>query len=161
MAVRDGGPLPQPVPRLEGRNGSIWRGHTIYRRTQEDLAEEFGITQARVSQIITEVRAGIPKHDLDAMRQESLDLYSELGRRALEIVDLVPAPVFVGKDGSIAYDESGEVVRDYTGRLRAMETAAKFDAERRKLMGLDAAQKAEVSGNVTYQIVGIDPADLS
>jgi hypothetical protein len=146
---------------LEGRDGKIWRGITIYRRTQSDLAKEFGISQQRVGQIYEEVKASIPAHDLDVMRRESLELYAELGRRALEIVDLVPAPIFVGKDGSIAYDDKGEVVRDYTGRLRAMETAAKFDAERRKLMGLDAAQKAEVSGNVTYQIVGVDPADLS
>lgn len=146
---------------LEGRNGVIWRGHTIYRKTQEALAEEHGISQARVSQIIAQVKASIPDHDREQMRQESIELYAELTRRALEIVDLVPAPIYVGKDGSIAYDDDGAVVRDYSGRLRAMETAAKMDAELRKLMGLDAATKSEVSGAVRYEIVGVDVADLT
>lgn len=156
---RDGGA--QRASRLEGRNGSIWRAHTIYRRTMEDIAEEFGISQPRVSQIIADVRASIPVHDLDQMRNQSVELYAELTRRALEIVDLVPAPIFVGKDGSIAYDDDGEVVRDYSGRLRAIETASKMEEHTRKLMGLDSALKSEVSGSIKYEIVGVDPEDLS
>jgi hypothetical protein len=156
---RDGGKRIEP--QLEGRNGSVWRAVTIYRRTYEDVAEEFGISKQRVGQIVADVKASIPTTDLDQMRQESLELYAELGRRALEIVDLVPAPIFVGKDGVIARDENGEPVRDYSGRLRAMETAANFDRERRKLMGLDAAQKAEVSASVKYEIVGVNTEDLS
>lgn len=156
---RDGGRAFEPS--LEGRNGSVWRAVTIYRRTYEDVAHEHGISKQRVGQIIADVRAQIPQVDLDAMRQESMDLYSELGRRAMEIADLVPAPIFVGKDGNIALDENGEPVRDYSGRLRALETAAKFDEHRRKLMGLDAAQKAEMSAQVRYEIVGVNTEDLS
>lgn len=156
---RDGGKAIEP--QLEGRNGSIYRAVTIYRRTYEDVAHEFGISSGRVSQIVADVRAKIPVTDLDQMRQESMELYAELGRRAMEIVDLVPAPIFVGKDGKIARDEHGEPVRDYSGRLRAIETAAKMDEYRRKLLGLDAAQKAEVSAHVKYEVVGIETQDLS
>lgn len=152
---------PRPGRELEGRNGLIWRGATIYRRTQDDLAQEYGLSQQRVSEILAAVRASIPDHDKDLMRLESIELYADLTLRAMEIVDLVPAPVFVGKDGSIAYDDNGRVVRDYSGRLRAMETAAKMDAERRKLMGIDAAEKSEVSGSLRVEVVGLDPADLS
>lgn len=147
--------------RLEGRNGEIWRRYSVYRWTQERIAEEFEISQERVSQIISEIRASLPADDLAEMRKQSLELYAELTARALEIADMVPAPVFVGKDGSIAYDTDGNVVRDYTGRLRALETAAKFDAETRKLMGLDAAQKAEVASTVRYELVGVNPEDLT
>ena len=146
--------------RMEGRDGEIWRGYTVYRKTQSRLAAEYGLSQARISEIIRDARASIPQHDRDEMRQQSLELYAELTRRAMEIADLVPAPVVVGKDGDILY-ENGKIVRDYTGRLRAMETAAKFDAETRKLMGLDAASKTEVSGSVKYEVVGIDADDLS
>jgi len=159
MGNRDGGS--RPNPQLEGRNGSIWRAVTIYRRNYEDVADEFGISKARVAQIIQQVRESIPVTDLDAMRRESLELYAELTRRALEIADQAAAPIFVGKDGTIAYDENNNVVRDYTGRLRAMETAAKFDAETRKLMGLDSATKAEISGSFKVEIVGVSPDELS
>jgi hypothetical protein len=147
---------------LEGRNGEIWRAYTIYQKTQEAIAQEFGISQARVSQIVREVRASIPENDREEMRQESLELYREMTRRALEIADLVPAPLVAGKDGEPVIDpETHKPVRDYTGRLRAMETALKFDLERRKLMGLDSATKVETSGAVRFEIVGVDVDDLT
>jgi hypothetical protein len=146
---------------LEGRNGEIYRKYTVYRWTQAKIAEHYGIAQSRVHQIIKAVQATIPKHDLAEMRQQSLELYAELTARALEIADLVPAPVFVGKDGAIAYDEDGNVVRDYSGKLRAMETAARFDQETRKLMGLDAASKSEVMSQVKYEIVGLSSDDIA
>jgi len=147
--------------RLEGRNGQVVRRYTIYRQTQAQIADDLDISQARVSEIIAEWRASTPAVDLDAMRQQSLALYAELTERALEIADLAGAPIAVGKDGKIFYDENGEVVRDHSGRLRALETAAKMDAETRKLMGLDAAGRMEISGSVRYELVGIDPEDLS
>jgi hypothetical protein len=36
-----------------------------------------------------------------------------------------------------------------------------MDGETRKLMGLDSATKSEVSGSITYEVVGIDENDLS
>jgi hypothetical protein len=159
MEKRDGGG--RTSPKLEGRNGSVWRAVTIYQRTHEDVADEFGISSSRVGQIVDEVRASIPTVDLDKMRRQSIELYAELTNRALEIVDLVPAPIFVGKDGQIAYDDNGEVVRDYSGRIRAIETAAKMQEHTRKLMGLDSAMKAEISGAVRYEIVGVQPEELS
>src|SRR6187551_3564988 len=108
--------------RFEGRNGQVIRRYTIYRQTQEQIAEDLGISQERVSQLIREWRASTPAVDLDAMRQQSLALYAELTERALEIADLAGAPIAVGKDGIVLEDpETGQVVRDYSGRLRAIE----------------------------------------
>lgn len=146
---------------LEGRNGEIWQDYTVRRMSQERIAAKHGIGQQRVSQIIREVREKIPAVDLDEMRLKSVELYSDLVRRAMDIVDLAPAPVFVGKDGSIAYDEDGSVVRDYGGRIAAMRTAADMEKEIRKLYGLDAAEKVEQSGSVRFEIVGVDVSDLS
>ena len=146
---------------LDGRNGDIWRRYSVYRWTQERIADHYGVTQQTVSEIIRRVREALPVDDLAEMRKQSLELYAELTARAMEIADMVPVPVFVGKDGSIAYDPDGNVVRDYTGRLRALETAAKFDAETRKLMGLDAASKQEISSQVRYEIAGISTDDLT
>ena len=141
----------------------MWQLYTLYRMNQAQVAAEVGISQQRVSEILRDVRASIPEDDKALMRAESLELYRELTRRAMEIADLVPAPVVVGKDGDILRDPDDPdlpVVRDYSGRLRAMETAAKFDAETRKLMGLDAATKTEVGGSVRYEVVGVDVTEL-
>jgi hypothetical protein len=50
-------------PRLDGRNGEIWRGYLLG-RTQEALADEHGIAQQRVSQILAEVRDALGTDDL-------------------------------------------------------------------------------------------------
>lgn len=151
---------PQGVA-LDGRNGEVYRKYTVYRWTQEKIAAHYDISRQRVGQIIKAVSDTIPKHDLAEMRQQSLELYAELTARALEIADLVPAPVFVGKDGEIARDEDGNVVRDYSGKLAAMDTARRMDLETRKLMGLDAAAKQEVMSQVRYEIVSVDTSDLT
>lgn len=146
---------------LEGRDGEVYRAVTVYRKSQERVAKEFGISQQRVSQILAEVRKQLPETDLDIMRSESLELYADLGRRALEIVDLTPAPLLAGKDGTPQIDpDTGETIRDFGGRLKAMDMAIKIDLERRKLMGLDAATKAEVAGAVRFEIAGVDLDDL-
>jgi hypothetical protein len=157
--VSDGG-RPQGLP-LEGRNGEIWRASAVYRKTQAAIAEEFGIAQSRVSDILAEVRRSIPENDLDLMRSQSLDLYADLMRRAVEIVDLTPAPLLAGKDGTPQIDpDTGKTIRDYGGRLNAMAMALKIDEQARKMMGIDAATKAEVAGAVRFEIAGVDLDDL-
>lgn len=146
---------------LEGRNGEIWQDYTVRRMSQERIAAKHGISQQSVSRIIREVREKIPAVDLEEMRLKSVELYSDLIRRAMDIVDLAPAPVFVGKEGSIAYDENGSVVRDYSGRIAAMRAAGDMEKEIRKLYGLDAAEKIEQSGSVRFEIVGVDMGDLT
>lgn len=44
--------------------------------------------------------------------------------------------------------------------LAAQKLALAADEREAKLLGLDAAQKVNVSGGVTYEVVGVDPADL-
>jgi transcriptional regulator with XRE-family HTH domain len=135
--------------RLLGRNGAIWLGY-CRGKTQEALAQEHGITQGRVSQIIKEVRDTIPELDRAEMVQKSLDLLERLQAGALEIWDMAPAPVTVGQYGEILRDpDSDEVIRDHAGRLRALETAVKVGKEIRQLVGLDAAQKLDL--NVSAQ----------
>ncbi len=133
--------------RLEGRNGVIWRKY-ITGWTQERLAEEYGIHQTRVSQIIQQVRDSIPEDTRQALVLESVDMLRELMAGAVEVWQMAPVPVTVGKDGDILRDpESGDVVRDHGGRLRALETALKVQESIRRLVGADAAKGLDV--NVT------------
>lgn len=133
------------LARLAGRNGLIWRDYCAG-MTQEALAHREGISQARISQIIAQVRESIPNEDREHEVQRSLELLHELRAGALEVYRMAPAPVFVGKDGVAAQDpETLEYVRDHTGRLRALETALKVDQRISTLLGLDAAQKLDMN----------------
>jgi hypothetical protein len=161
--------------RLDGRNGEVWRRHTIYGWTQERCAEHFEISQSRVSEIIAEVRKQIAPLIQEQAAADSREFLLEVKARALEIADLAGAPVAVGKDGDILYEpcdcerylEHGrcsdprKVVRDYSGRLNALKTATMIDAQMAKRFGLDAPEKRELSGQVRYEIVGVDDADLT
>src|SRR3546814_9105885 len=69
MVQRDG-------PRLDGRDGAVWRAY-VMGHTQEQIAAKHGISQSRVSQIITEIRDSIPqtsKTDAALLALERLDL---------------------------------------------------------------------------------------
>lgn len=145
-----------PVPTEDERNAAIYRLRVVNRLTCTEIGARFDISQQRVSQIVAAYAAALPPIDAEAMRRRSLELHEATQRMALELAEREGAPVYVGKDGSIAYDEAGNVVRDYALRLSALETARKADLEIRKLHGLDAATKSEVSGTVNYSIVGVD-----
>lgn len=131
--------------RLTGRNGLIWRDY-CGGRTQAHLAAEHGISQQRVSEIIQAVRDGITAETREEEIQRSLEMLAELRAGALEVYRLAAAPVFVGKDGDVAIDpDTGKVVRDHGGRLRALETAVKVDQRIATLLGLDAATKMDLA----------------
>ena len=131
--------------RLAGRDGDIWRGYCSG-KTQEALAREFGISQSRISQIINEVRASIPEVDKAQAFQRELDFLDVLRVQAIEIANMPAAPVTAGKDGDVVLDpETGAVVRDYAGKLSAMDRAVKMHERYAKLLGLEAPTKVDVT----------------
>lgn len=118
-------------PRLEGRNGEIWRGY-LFGKTQEALAEEFGISQSRISQVIQEVRESLPEADAQ-----------ELRRADLERLDaMLPNNILM----AIAGDKD------------AVSSVLKIMERRAKLLGLDAPTRQEIKGGLQYQILGLGPA---
>lgn len=131
--------------RLTGRDGDIWRAY-CNGKTQEALAREFGISQSRISQIINEVRASIPEVDKAQAYQRELDFLDTLRGMSMEIAAMPAAPVTAGKDGNVVLDpETGAVVRDYGGKLAAMDRAVKMHERYAKLLGLEAPTKVDMT----------------
>lgn len=125
MAQKDG-------PRLEGRNGEIWRSY-LFGKTQEAIAEEYGISQQHVSEIIRKVRESLP--EADAL---------ELRRADLERLDvMLPNNMLM----AIAGDKD------------AVNSVLKIMERRAKLLGLDAPTKQEVQGGLMYKVIGLDLDD--
>lgn len=159
-------------PRLEGRNGEVYRRWAVYRESQEAIGERFGISNQRVSQIIAAVRGKMEPTDRGELIEQSRVLLADLQKRFLEIAELTPAPVVRGKDGDILYDtvtdpETGEshqvVVRDYSARMKALAEARITDEQIAKRFGLSEPAKTSVDlqATVRYEIAGVDEDDLT
>lgn len=146
---------------LTDQEAEVYRLYVVARWSQQKIADHIGVTQPRISYILSSARAKMPPIDLVAMRQESISLHHHIQREAIALAEMNGAPVTAGKDGDVIYDPEGNgVVRDFAGRVAALKLALEADRELRKLMGADAATKTEVSGSVRYEIVGVDVEQL-
>lgn len=133
--------------RLAGRNGEIWRAY-CRGATMEDLAGRYGVTMQRVSQIIEQVADSIPQQERKALVDAEVDFFRQTRTEIMDLwLNTNGAPVTAGKDGVIVRDpETGEVVRDHTGRLNALNIAERYSARMHKLLGLDAPLAVHLTG---------------
>lgn len=114
-------------PSLVGRNGEIWR---LYCRgvNQVKLADKFSLSQGRVSQIITEIRASISAPDREDHRRQHLEVLAEaraeLSKLALE-------------DPVTALDTSD--------RMAAFRELRAYLEREAKMLGLDEAERLDAT----------------
>jgi hypothetical protein len=148
------------------RNAAIWTAY-IHGQSQAEIAEQYGISQPRVSQIVKAVRETIPQEDRAERALRELAFLDDLRSQAMKIVAMEAPPVTAGKDGAIVRDPEHKgpdgqdaIVRDHAGRLAAMSQAVAISAHVRRLLGLDAPTRTEVTGGVRHELVGVDPEDL-
>ena len=132
--------------RLEGRNGRIWRDY-CRGANQVTLAERYELSQARISQIINEVRDTLGEEVRSETIQSEAELLRTLRDEILaEVYDADAIPVTVGKDGDILRDpDTGEIVRDHGGRLAALDRADRLTQRLHRLLGIDAPAKLDLN----------------
>lgn len=108
----------QDGPRLDGRDGVVWREY-LSGRKQADIADDFGLSQQRVSQIIAEVRAMVGDRD----------------RSVMAVMDMERLTFLM--DAQMPAAMKGDV-----GASRVVLAAL---ARRAKMLGLDAAEPLRVT----------------
>lgn len=99
----------------------------------------------------------IVKDSAEKLIQTEAAQLDELYVEALEILQRDHLTVSHGK---VVYGDDGQPLLDDGPKLQAIDRLVKIRESYRKLHGLDAATKTQVSGGVKYEIVGIDPDDL-
>lgn len=129
--------------RLDGRDGEIWRAY-VGGSTQEAIASRFGISQSRVSQIIAAVRASVQPEEKEHLVQREIDFLDQLRERMMAAVDAPLPPAFT-QSGKILTTPGGHIVLDDSSRLAAVDRAVRLHERLSKLLGLDAAQKLDVT----------------
>jgi hypothetical protein len=128
--------------RLEGRNGSIYRAWVLG-TTQEALAQEHGLHQTRVAQIIAEVRASIPEEDVAERRAKYLDSLDVLSQEMASIMDAEPTQAY--SNGRPMFAADGTPILDYSVRMAAADRILKIGERASKVLGLDAAVKVDAT----------------
>jgi hypothetical protein len=134
--------MPTPSRRLEGRDGRIWRAYLLG-TTQEALAAQEGLSQTRISEIVSAARAAIPEADLAQARTDHLDAMRTLAEVAADIMEAPLSPAY--SNGRIMLDENGRAILDAGPRLAALDRLVKINERVAKVMGLDAPVKADVT----------------
>lgn len=118
--------------RLSERDQRIWDGY-VGGKTILVLAKEHDLSHQRISQILQEIRASLPPHD----RQAIIDL--RVDQIAQGINGVMPGLITGDKDAIASW---------------------KILSEREaKYLGLDAAEKVQISGGVRYEIAGLDDGE--
>lgn len=101
-----------------------------------------------------------PAEKLLALHIERLETLYE---KALEVLEADHVVVSHGKVVTMADPETGEEkpLKDNGPKLAAIREARVTMESFRKLMGLDQPTQVSVSGAVRYEVVGVDPTDLT
>lgn len=114
-----------------------------------DKGEAWRAVQRALTMIVKE-----PAERLRAVEAAKLD---ELYVEALEVLGREHLMV---SHGRIVTSEDGQPLLDDGPKLAAVAQLLKVRESYRKLFGLDAANKTEVTGGVRYELVGVDPEAL-
>ena len=125
--------------RLSKRNGDIWRWF-CRGMSQPELAEHFGISQQRVSQIINDVRDSIPLPAREDLLKEETDFLRGMRVELLHVFDRDPMPVTAGADGHIV-----EGAEDHSGRLAAASLIERYTKQLHRITGIEASQKIDLN----------------
>lgn len=129
-----------------------------------EAAQAYKRVQRVISRIVQEPAEEVRQFELDRLDRQWRDL-EKLQARVQEVLD---ANHVVIQHGKVVYGDTGEPFVDHGPVLDAAKTMLsvqaqrdRIQARRSKYLGLDAAQKMQVSGGVRYEIVGVDMRQLT
>ncbi|TGZ14738.1 hypothetical protein DV517_62210 [Streptomyces sp. S816] len=158
---------------IRGRNGNGQFVRTI-EGAQRDaeaarLYSQGGITFREVGE-----QLGISKWAaISAYNRAVRDVVQEAGEEALKVhtsrleyavarcMEIAETDHVMVSHGRIVYDDTGQPLKDSAPILAALREMRGALADFRRMTGMDKPAKLEHSGGVTYEVVGVDPEDLT
>ncbi|MFD6619962.1 hypothetical protein ACFWFB_32495 [Streptomyces albidoflavus] len=176
-AEPDKGPAPDTARSDRQRNsrGSFERSMDTVRRdalaaelraeglTYPQIGERLGMNKGDAWRAVQRAKADVARPAVTKLIQAESGELDDLYVMALEVIEANHVVVSHGKVVTMLDPESSEEkpLTDNGPKLQAIQTALRIRESYRKLHGLDAEQKVNVSGAVRYEVVGVDPADLT
>jgi hypothetical protein len=133
-------------------------------RTYQQIADELGIsTKGDAWRAVQRAKADVARPAVTKLIQAESGELDDLYVMALEIIERNHITVSHGKVVTWLNPETDreEPLPDDGPKLQAIQTALRIRESYRKLHGLDQPAQIAVSGAVRYEVVGVDPADLT
>lgn len=142
--------------RLAERRAQAWELY-VGGKTQYQIADLLSLDQSTVSDDLRIHADSMTPQSRETAVKRHEETIAWAVDQLRELAAMDGAPVTAGKDGNVVRDperidpRTGKnvVVRDYTGRFTAIRELRGYLDREAKLLGLNAADKVEVSGNVT------------
>lgn len=106
---------------------------------------------------VRRARASIVTEAAEESIAFELDRLDEMHQAALRVLEAHHIVVSNGK----VIDLGGVPLEDHGPVLAAIDRVVKISESRRRLLGLDQPAKTQLSGALTYQVVGVTSEDLS
>jgi hypothetical protein len=170
MTTQHDGPPPPPPDARDSRGHPVrtteqaerdaWAaGQRSLGRSYRAIAADLGISVSTCHQAVRRAFHDIAEPLALPARTAELEILEAARDAALEVMARRHVTVSNGK--VIYLTNEAEPLEDDGPVLQAAQTVARISATIHDLMGWKAASKVQVSGEVTYQLVGIDPADLT
>ncbi|MEZ3180787.1 hypothetical protein KYY02_19465 [Streptomyces pimonensis] len=121
--------------------------------TLQQIADELGYSDKSSARLaIQRALREIVQGPAEQLLQIHLTRLETLYQSALDVLE---ADHVLVSHGRIVKDDDDQPLPDYGPKLAAMREARAALADFRKAIGLDAAQKVDVSGGVRYEIIGL------
>lgn len=128
------------------------------RKTYQQIADELGYadpTGARDA--VLRALAAAPREAGEEMRQHELAHLDALSVRVQQVLNTIH--LAYNNKGVVVHE--GEVLQDDAPALAAARVLKDLSESRRRLLGLDAETKVNVSGGVRYEVVGVSPDEIT
>lgn len=164
----DHGP-PPPAPEVRDTQGKIIRtpeqvardawaaGQRSLGRPYRAIAADLGISVGSCHEAVRRAYKDIAEPEAGPARAAELAILEAARDAALDV--LARRHVTVSNGQVVRLD--GKPLPDDGPVLQAVTTIARVSATIHDLMGWKSASKVQLSGEVTYQLVGVDPEALS
>lgn len=132
--------------------------------TFQEIADELGFSdRSSARQACRRALREIVHGSAEKLLALHVDRLENLYEAAVEVIEAEHVVVSHGKVVTMVDPETHEEkpLKDNGPKLAAIREARSTLESFRKLMGLDQPTQVSVSGAVRYEVVGVDPADLT
>lgn len=128
-------------------------------KTYQQIADALGYSdRGNAWRGVQRAKLAVLREPAERLIQVEAEQLDELYAAALEVLDREHLLV---SHGRVVKDDAGTPLLDDGPKLAAIRELRALRESYRKLYGLDAEKKVNISGGVRYEIVGVDSGDLS